>query len=281
MGPNVPPQSGGPGEKIMTTYVLTPEKTRKSGYLPFKAIQEKNFADSLAHTKGRFTLIAEDHDALTRIFGSLHENFYKKQADFRKRISILLIADPPLPPQSLLEALFKEAIVIPHDAALSVEQISGIIKNKNAKDYVIGGQIDKMTHTVTLIRGDLSKLAIPFSTFRPSGVNEKPDFIKFSIEDSGQTIKFGEYEASVDAVLYEFDPLYRSKRKSELAKKDKSFGACLRRLRVLKGLKQSDFHDLDEREIGRIERGEVKPRQSTIEKLAEKLDVTPKEIESY
>lgn len=265
----------------MTTYLLAPESSRKPGYLPFKAIQEKNFGDSLAHTKGQFTLIAEDHDALTRIFGSLHESFYKKQTDFRKRIKILLIADPPLPSQSLLEALFKEAIVIPHDGALPVEQISEIIKNKNAKDYVIGGQVDKMTHTVTLIRGDLSKLAVPFSTFRPSGANVKPDFTKLSIEDSGQTMKFGAYESSVDAVLYEFDPLYRSKRKTELAKKDKSFGACLRRLRVLKGLKQSDFPDIDEREIGRIERGEVTPRESTVNMIAKKMEVSSEEIETY
>lgn len=265
----------------MTTYQLAPERAGKTRYLPFKAIQEKNFGDSLTHTKGQFTLIAADHAALTRIFGSLHESFYKKQTDFKKRIKILLIADPPLPSQSLLEALFKEAIIIPHDGALPVEQISAIIKNKNSKDYVIGGQVDKMTHTVTLIRGDLSKLAVPFSTFRLSGTNVKPNFTKFVIEDSGQTLKFGDYEASVDSVLYEFDPLYRSKKKTELAKKDKSFGACLRRLRVLKGLKQSDFPGINEREIGRIERGEVKPRKSTIEEIAEQLEVASEEIETY
>lgn len=162
-----------------------------------------------------------------------------------------------------------------------MEQISEIIQNKNAANYVIGGQIDKMTHSVTLIRGDLSKLGVPFSTFRPSGAHVKPDFTKFSIEDSGQTLKFGEYESSVDAVLYEFDPLYRRKRKIELAKKEKRFGASLRRLRILKSLKQSDFQGINEREIGRIERGDVKPRQSTIEKIAKQLKVSAEEIETY
>ncbi|MBI2606522.1 MAG: helix-turn-helix transcriptional regulator [Deltaproteobacteria bacterium] len=138
-----------------------------------------------------------------------------------------------------------------------------------------------MTHTVTLVRGDLNSIVVPLSTFRPSGDGVKPDFSNFSIDDYGQTLKFGEYEASSDAVFYEFDPLYRRTRKAELAKKEKGFGASLRRLRLQKGLRQTDFSEIDAREIGRIERGEVKPRKATIEKIASTLNVDSTEITSY
>jgi hypothetical protein len=261
--------------------LLVSEKVRKESYSPFKLIQEEKIVDFLFHTKGQSIVIVNNHDFLTSIFALPSEKFYRKQNDVRKRITIVLITDPPVPSLFLLEALFKEVIVIPRDTSLPVNQIQEIIRSKNAENYVIGGKIDKRTHTVILVRGDLSKLAAPFSTFRPSGINVKPDFTKFSIEDSGQTLKFGDYEASVDAVLYEFDPPYRSEKRAELAEKDESFGACLRRLRVLKGLKQNDFPDLDEREVRRIECGEVAPRKSTVEKLARKLGVSVEEIRSY
>lgn len=97
-----------------------------------------------------------------------------------------------------------------------------------------------------------------------------------------ETLKFGDYEASVDSVLYEFDMEYRKYLKAKRTQSDKSFGAALRRLRLQKGLLQSDFGSIDERAIGRIERGEVtKPRKSTIAKIAKTLGVSAEEISSY
>jgi hypothetical protein len=42
--------------------------------------------------------------------------------------------------------------------------------------------------------------AIPWFRSAP-----RPDFSAFSVVDSGQTIKLGDYEAATDAVLWEFD----------------------------------------------------------------------------
>lgn len=267
----------------MTTYLLDEHKrsSQISAALQrkLKFVKEDAFESLLTKTKHESLLVADD--AIEHVIASLQESFFKKQADLRKRLKILVIADVPLRALPALEALFKDAIVIPHKTALPLEELLEIINDKNAKNYVIGGQIDEKTHTVTLIRGDLSKLAVPFSTFRPSGIGVQPDFTRFSIEDFGQSIKFGDYDSSVHAVLYEFDPLYRKDRKAELLNKDKSFGACLRRLRILKRFKQTDFPGVDAREIGRIERGEVKPRPITIAKIAETLEVKPTEIKTY
>lgn len=267
----------------MTTYLLNEHKitSHLSAGLQrkLKFVKKDAFEPLLTKIKQESLVVADN--SIESVIASLQESFFKKQADLRKRIKILVIADMPLKALPTLEALFKDTIVIPNNTALPLEEILEIINDTNAKNYVIGGQVDEKTRVVTLIRGDLSKLVVPFSIFRPSGIGVKPDFTRFSVEDFGQSIKLGDYEASVDAVFYEFDSLYRRERKAELAKKDKSFGACLRRLRILKNLKQNDFVSVDEREIGRIERGEVHPRRSTIDKITKVLKVKYTEIETY
>lgn len=269
----------------MKTFLLAEENktphVRQAVLKKIKLVRDTAFDRQLTETRSESLWVTESFEAFRKAFSSAEETIYKRQVDLRRHVKILLIADTPLTAQRSLEAIFKEAIVISHEFALPLEELLEVIGSKNAEDYIIGGQVDETIHTITLIRGDLSKLAVPFSSFCQTREGAAPDFTKLSIDDFGQTVKLGNYEASVDAILYEFDPIYRKKRKKELAQKDKSFGACLRRLRIQKGLKQTDFPDIDPREIGRIERGEVKPHKSTLEKIAKTLDVDKKEIRSY
>jgi hypothetical protein len=226
-------------------------------------------------------------DALGRAFDRLDEKFFKDQSRYPKKLAILLLAsEAPSGLNQSLQAFFKEAIILPEEAVLPLESLLDVLNSKKPEKYIIGGQVNELTHTVTLIRGDLSFIVVPQSTFRPSGSESAgtqvlPDFSCFAVDDYGQTIRFGEYESSVDAILHEFDPIYRRKLKAERLKKEKGFGASLRRLRLQKGLRQADFPDINPREIGRIERSEVKPRKKTIERLAKALGVSPSEIESY
>ena len=61
-----------------------------------------------------------------------------------------------------------------------------------------------------------------------------------------------------------------------------TFGACLRRLRKLKGLRQSDFEPVPAKTIARIERGETyEPHGKTLQTIARRLGVAPDEIASY
>lgn len=56
----------------------------------------------------------------------------------------------------------------------------------------------------------------------------------------------------------------------------------MRRLRLQKGLDQSDFAPVSARQIRRIEKGETKaPRGETLEIIADHLGVEAEEIPSY
>lgn len=270
----------------MKTFLLAEESksshVRQALLRKFTTINGTSFDQQLTKTKANSLWVTEDFSIFQRAFRSAAETIYKRQIDLRKRVKILLIAEEtPATLQNALESIFKEVIVISHESALPFEELLEVISSKDASNYVIGCQADQTTGSLTLIRGDLSKLAVPFSAFRQSGTGTSPDFTKISVDDFGQTIRFGEYEASVDAVFYEFDPIYRRKNKKDLAKKDRNLGACLRRLRILKGFNQTDFPGVNEKEIGRIERGEVKPRKTTLEKIAKVLDVKPDKIVTY
>ena len=66
-------------------------------------------------------------------------------------------------------------------------------------------------------------------------------------------MKLGNYEAAADAILYETDPEYRSRLSAKRRAEDKTFGACLRRLRLQRCLRQSDFGGVTAKTITRIE----------------------------
>lgn len=54
--------------------------------------------------------------------------------------------------------------------------------------------------TLAMVRADGVQVTVPLSAFRPSGTTS-PDFGRLELDDHGQTIRFGEYEAAVDFAL--------------------------------------------------------------------------------
>jgi hypothetical protein len=209
------------------------------------------------------------------------DSVFRNQEQLRKHSVMFVLEHLTEGIRAPLDALFQRLYTSSREVSLPLEEIVDIVRSRDASNYVIGGSIDFSTKTVTLVRGDMTSLVVPFSTFSVSGKGVKPDFAKFSIEDDGQTLKFGDYEASLDAVLYEYDHVYRRKHRAELAKRDKSFGASLKRLRLQKGLRQSDIRGVTEREVRRIESGEVVPHQRTLERLASALGVGVDEIRQF
>lgn len=150
-----------------------------------------------------------------------------------------------------------------------------------ARDVFIGGLYDPATETVSLIRGNLETVVVPLSLFRASGT-ASPDPTMFAVTDYGHTSNLGAYEASADAVLYEVDPDYRRRIHAKRRQEEKGFGPSLRRLRLQRGLKRTDFPSVSPKTIARIERGETgKPHGKTLKALASYLDVKPDEIETY
>jgi hypothetical protein len=69
--------------------------------------------------------------------------------------------------------------------------------------------VDQGGQTVTLIRGNNDVIVVPFSFFTVSGDGTEPDFARVKLTDHGYTVALGIYEASADAILYEYAPDYR------------------------------------------------------------------------
>ncbi len=200
------------------------------------------------------------------------------------RMGNLLTLKPPRPESvPSLSGIFERVIgAIVAYAWLPVQELPTVLSANDAADHFIGGNADAKSETLALVRGNLETLVVPFAYFKTSGDGTKPDFSKLSFTDYGRTVSLGAFEASADGILYEFDPTYRQKLKKERLKNDRSFGASLRRLRLQRGLKRSDFAPVASKTIARIERTDVEmPHGKTLQTIAQRLGVSADEIESY
>ena len=180
-----------------------------------------------------------------------------------------------------LATCFKQ-VAFAQDGCLPPEELAEALNAKNKADLFIGGSVDHASRTVTFYRGDMQPLTVPFSAFEKSGDGISPDFGSFSLADSGQTIRFGEYEAASDAILYEFDPQYRRRIHKERLESEQSFGASLRRLRKQRGLRREDFVPIAAKTIARIEQGKVQHvHAKTRNTIAKRLGVLPDELKTF
>ncbi len=200
------------------------------------------------------------------------------------RMGNLLTLKPPRPESvPSLSAIFERVIgAIAAYAWLPFQELPTVLSGKDAADRFIGGTADPKSETLALVQGNLESFVVPFAYFKTSGDGTKPDFSKLAFTDYGRTVSLGEYEASADGILYEFDPVYRQKLKKERLKSNRSFGASLRRLRLQRGLKRSDFAPVASKTIARIERTDVEmPHGKTLQTIAQRLGVSADQIESY
>jgi DNA-binding XRE family transcriptional regulator len=149
------------------------------------------------------------------------------------------------------------------------------------RDVFIGGELNPELGTLVLVRGNLEQVIVPLCLFCPSG-RATPDFSKFELGDYGHTLRFGDYEATADVVLWQVDQDYRQRAKAKERAHAAGFGPSLRRLRKQRGLSQSDFPNVARKTIYRIETGEIeKPHGTTLNRIAKTLGVAPEEIETY
>lgn len=266
----------------MRAFLLSEQKkvARNKGLFKNSAtvLGPAQLVSTLVESHGESLWITDNSSLLTKALSS--SELLKNQGKIRKNSNIILLGDLEKVSTATLSSLFKKMIVV--NANVALEELMSVLRANNAEDLVISGSVDLVSKTLSLVRGDLEELIVPLSAFKKSGNNVVPKFNDFSIIDHGQTIKFGNYETAVDALLYEYDSEYRKKIKSQRVASEKSFGASLKRLRLQKGLSQTEFKGIDAKVIGRIERGEVKkPRGKTLDKIAENLGVASKDISSY
>ena len=182
---------------------------------------------------------------------------------------------------ALLHVTFRH-VVSPADGAtlLALEELIDVLGSEHPEELIVAAAL--ADPALILYRGDLEPLVVPLRWFRWTRGGPRPDPRKLAIIDGGQTVRLGSYEAATDAILYDFDPAYRVRAKKRAVERDSSFGGALRRLRIQKGLRRTDFPNLTSREIARIERGEVsRPRRRTLAILARRLGVPAETIATY
>jgi hypothetical protein len=195
----------------------------------------------------------------------------------------LLVTDEISPVlREYLEALFQDVVTGPAASFLPLDDVREVLAADTRQDLLLGVLVSVERQALVLIRGNLDRLVVPWSWFRPTPSGLAPDFGDVEVIDSGLTIRAGQYEAAVDAILYEFDRDFRARERLRRLEMDPSFGAALRRLRLQKGVSRSDFPGTSDKEVARIERGEVeRPHGSTLRAIADRLGVEPAEIETY
>lgn len=210
-------------------------------------------------------------------FASLAEVAHEEKGNLR----LLVLEELSPPRKEYLQTLFRTVVSPGNLCLLPWDELVQAISADNRSDLFVAGVLNNEEQVIVLHRGTFDRLSIPFSWFRRESAPD-PDFTDLEIIDHGQTIRLGSFEASADAILYDFDAEYRARAKKRQLELDDSFGGSLRRLRELKGIRRSDFPSISAKEIARIERNEVRePRDETIRAIARRLGVSPEEIDRY
>jgi DNA-binding Xre family transcriptional regulator len=185
--------------------------------------------------------------------------------------------------KDLLHLLFR-VVVAPGKGVslLPNDELRDVLASDERTDLFVAGIVDAAAEVAVLYRGNLTPVIVPFAWFLRRDPSPRPNFRDFQITDYGQSVRFGKYEASTDAILYAHDADYRRRAKERRLRQDDSLGACIHRLRLAKGLARSDFPGVSEKQIARIERGEIaRVRAKTLAAIASALQVEPAEITSY
>jgi Helix-turn-helix domain len=164
---------------------------------------------------------------------------------------------------------------------LPAAETRDVLAAADRADLFVAGFASACDELVVLYRGTLEPLVVPFAWFaRKPGV--RVDFSSLGLADFGQTVAFGEHEVATDAILYAHDAAYRKRARERELQRDDSFGASVRRLRLAHGLRRGDFDGVSEKEVARIERGEIAtPHRRTLETIAARLGVPGDELGAY
>lgn len=224
--------------KSMTQTAKRPSTSRKTYLLTRMASRSRTFdvlkpevissikclRDSLANPKTNSLWISYDKE----LTAALLKHVSWTSAPLGEAVFVHAV-----PPESLpaLQSLFEHFVFSVSGSFLEPAELAEALQADERDDLFIGGSVAASTRTITLWRGDLEPLTVPFTAFPKSGDGIKPDFSKFGVSDFGQTIRLGDYEAAADAVLYEYDPEYRRRIKKVRQASEQSLGASLRRLR--------------------------------------------------
>lgn len=241
---------------------------------------QEEIARAMRHVGERSLWISFNNRTTDDVLRNIH------QCQHRTRMYGLVAFEAPRPKSVPgLTSCFRRLVgTAPDSKFLPLAELLDVLSAPPAETagLFIAGVADMESQTLALTRGNLKTVTVPFAMFQPSATGIEPDFSRLTLDDYGHTVRLGEYEASSDAILYEADPEYRRKTRKQQQAEQKTFGASLRRLRMLRRVSRDDFSPLAAKTIARMERNEVeKPHGETLRIVAKRLHVEPEEIESY
>jgi len=111
--------------------------------------------------------------------------------------------------------------------------------------------VDHEAGIVTLWRGSLEATVVPFSAFPATANGIRPNWNAFTVADYDHTLRFGDYEAATDSILYDFDREFRRRQNKLRTASEQTLGASIRRLRKQRQLTRNDSPSLDPRTLAR------------------------------
>jgi hypothetical protein len=212
------------------------------------------------------------------LFSVLAEQRIRPNPDQR----LLVIGDLTEATRHMLGKWFRRVVAASDGfCLLKSSELLEVVADAQRDDLFICGVYDRGSEVVVLYRGSLEPVVVAASWFEAGPGSCAADLGRLSVADFGHTVCAGSCEIAADAILYEFDAEFRKRARKRAVEVDTSLGGSIRRLRLQKGLTQSDF-DLPLKTIARIERGEVKvPQPATLRTIARRLGVSEDELETY
>jgi len=111
---------------------------------------------------------------------------------------------------------------------------------------------------------------VPISALDALSKISKKGLREFTISSSGSRLHWdeGDVDLNLDVVRAAIDPTVEARQREEFRRDAARYGRAIRRLREERALRQADVRGVTERNLRRIEAGEVLPRASTLRKLA-------------
>lgn len=185
--------------------------------------------------------------------------------------------------EDLIGAYFQQWLALSENlAALAPDVLREVVSSAESGERFIAAAFDAASTAIVLYRGNLDRLVIPLAWFANMASGAVVDPAALAVIDYGQTVCLGSFEASADAILYEFDDEYRRAVKRRALAQDTTLGGSLRRLRLQRGLTQDAFPGVPAKTIARIERSEVtKPHHATLAAVAKRLGVSVADLATY
>jgi hypothetical protein len=120
---------------------------------------------------------------------------------------------------------------------------------------------------------------VPIASLPALGKLSRKGLREFTLSSSGSRVHWneGDVDLSLDSIRAAIDPTIEAGQRDEFRRDVARYARAIRRLREERTIRQTDVRGLTERNVRRIEAGEVLPRASTLRKLASAHQMTVRE----